>query len=138
MLWGGHVRRPTPSIPRPTEEQVSRGRRPDLSHRAGLAVGGDLRSPREQGLGESHGGEKRAWSTGRNKDAHLPGAGLPLTLLRPSPVSPHPHFAFWCRGLWTPLGTLAPSQPTGMHLTVIEAHRPSKLEMRWLTPDLIM
>ena len=33
---------------------------------------------------------------------------------------------------------LSPSQPTGMHLTVIEAHRPSKLEMCWLTPDLIM
>lgn len=97
-----------PSIPRPTEEQVSRGRWPDLSHKAGLAVGGDLRSPREQGLGESHGGEKRAWSRGRNKDTHLPGAGLPLTLLRPSPVSPHPPFAFWCQELWTPLGTLEP------------------------------
>lgn len=39
------------------------------------------------------------------EDRHLPGAGCPLTLLRPSPVSLSSP-CLWCQGPWPPLGTL--------------------------------
>ena len=55
-------------------------------------------------------------------------ARSPLTLPLP----------FGVKGCGLLLEHLSPSEPTGMHLTGIEAHRPSKLEMRWLTHDLIM